>query len=142
ATTALQCALIETNEIFRLLLDLDVAVADNAESALPLDPITGEEAADKQGDRLLDRNEADNSRCAVGQVDETVDPCRHTDQRIQDTSIRLTNQIESQREAKIGNKRERMRGINGQRCQDWEDILQEEFFQPEFFFRRYVRAID
>ena len=59
APAALQGRLVEADEVFRLLLDLDLAVAQHAEDALRHHRETGEKMVQEEADHLLDRQEAD-----------------------------------------------------------------------------------
>ena len=80
AAAAFQRCLEQLDQILRLFLDLDIAVADDAECSGTLDLVTREQLADEQADRLLDRNEA-HIRLAVGQPDETPQRRRQAQQR-------------------------------------------------------------
>src|SRR5690606_33093557 len=55
---ALQRALEQAHQILRLLLDLDVGVADDAERARALDLVAGKQLADEKADRIAERDEA------------------------------------------------------------------------------------
>ena len=63
AAAALQRRLEEAHQIFGLFLDLDIAVADEAERAGALDLVAREQLADEQADRFLERDEADAISC-------------------------------------------------------------------------------
>ena len=63
AAAALQRRLEQAHQILGLFLDLDIAVADDAERARALHLVAGEELADEQADRLLQRDEADWRPC-------------------------------------------------------------------------------
>ena len=77
ASALLQRRLEQAHEILGLLLDLEVAVADEAEGALPLDRVAGEELADEQHGDALERDEAGGAGLGeVGQADEAVDLVR------------------------------------------------------------------
>ena len=83
APAPLQRALEQAHQILGLFLDFDVAVADDAEAALRLDLVAGEQLADEGDDDLLERDEALRRRAAprVRQADEAVDLARHAHQR-------------------------------------------------------------
>ena len=74
APAALEHGLEHAHQILRLFLDFDFGVADDAERALPLDRIAGEQPADEQAGRLLERDDP-RGRGAVGrrQSDEALD---------------------------------------------------------------------
>ncbi len=58
AAALLQRRLEEADQVLGLFLDLDVAVADDPEAALPLHRVAGEQPPDEQRDHLLERDEA------------------------------------------------------------------------------------
>src|SRR6185437_7843020 len=83
ATPALlERSLIEPHQIFGLFLDFNFRVADGAEDALSLHRVAGEQSADEQRGRLLERDDADAMVAAARQPDEALDLLRHTDQRV------------------------------------------------------------
>src|SRR5207302_8993167 len=55
APAALEHRLELAHQILGLFLDLDLAVADDAESTLPLDRITGKQPPDEEGGRVFAR---------------------------------------------------------------------------------------
>ena len=57
APPPLERGLEQTHQILGLFLDLDLGIPDDAKRALPLYGITGEQAADEQAGRLLDRDD-------------------------------------------------------------------------------------
>src|SRR6266700_811128 len=67
---ALECRLEQKHQVLRLLFDLDLRVANDTESALPLHGIAGKQAADEQACLLLDGDQARRRAIAVGQPDE------------------------------------------------------------------------
>ena len=69
APAALQRRLVEADEVLGLLLDLDLAVPDDAELALADDVEAGEELIEEEPEHLLQRQEADR---LAGQADEAV----------------------------------------------------------------------
>ena len=82
AAAPLQRALEKADEVFGLLLDLDVAVADDAETALPDDLVAGKKLADERQDDLLERDEALPARRAgLRQLDEAIDLAGNAHQR-------------------------------------------------------------
>ena len=66
APAPLQRGFEQADEVFGLLLDLDLAVAQHAEDALRDDREAGEQMVEEQRDHLLDRQEADARRRAGG----------------------------------------------------------------------------
>ena len=110
APAALEHGLELAHQIFRLFLDLDLGVADDAEGALPLDRIAGKQPGDEQADHLLERDHAGGG-CSFGarQADEAIDLVRHADERVHRLAVARARELERDGEAEIGNERERMR---------------------------------
>ena len=104
AAAALQRRLVQADQILGFLLDLDLAVAQQAEDALRDDGKTREQMIEKQRDHLLDRQKAD---AAAGQADESVDRGRDQGQRLQADTVADPFELERQAEAAIGDERER-----------------------------------
>ena len=82
AAAALQRGLEQADEIFGLFLDFEFGVADDAERALALDGVAGEQPADEQAGRLLQRDQPHRAVLAGRQADEAVDLAGHADQRV------------------------------------------------------------
>ncbi len=57
AAAALEHGLEQAHEIFGLFLDFDFGIADDAECALPLDDVAGEQLPDEQAGRLFERDQ-------------------------------------------------------------------------------------
>ena len=66
AAPALQGRLVERDEVFGLLLDLDVAVAQHTEGALAAGDETRKQPRDEHADHEFDADEADRRRCLLG----------------------------------------------------------------------------
>src|SRR6185503_16550346 len=101
-TPALQRRLEQPDQILGLFLDLDIAVADDAETALPLHRIAGEQPPDEQASGMLERDEARAAVLGVRQANETVDDARDTDQRVHAASIARARKVHRNSEAEIG----------------------------------------
>ena len=87
--------------------------------------------ADEGDDQAVERDEArGRAERAVRQAHEALDAARNAHQRAHRPPVLRIEQFERQREAEIGNERERMRRIDGERRQDREDVLQEIILQP------------
>ena len=127
AAAALQRALVEQHEIFGLLVDLDVAVADQAEEAALGHAVAGEQARQEDRDQLFERQEADGR---ARQAHEAVDLRRQRQQRHQRPLVVLALQLEDRREAAVGEEGERMRRIDRERRQDREDLVDEIGLEP------------
>ena len=80
APASLQRGLEQPDQILGLLLDLDLAVAQQPEDALRDDRETREQMIEEQRDHLLDRQKAD---AAARQANEAIDRGRDQGQRLQ-----------------------------------------------------------
>ena len=78
----------------------------------------------------------------VGEADEPLDLGRQADQGLAVLVVDRPEQFEGDREAEIGNERERMRGINGKRCQNRENMSEEMLTQPFRFNFVEIRRIE
>ena len=130
AAAALQRALEEADEILGLFLELDVRIADRPEGALPFHRIAGEEPCGEKRHRLVEADEAIDAALARRQADEAVEALRHAHQRGHALAARLAPELERNRQAEIGDERERVRGIDGERRQHREDGIEEMVLQP------------
>ena len=79
---------------------------------------------------------------AAWQPDETFDLLRHADERVHRLAVFHARELQRDGEAEIGNERERMRGIDGQRRQQWEYVSEEVLFQPVAFRLLEVASFD
>jgi hypothetical protein len=129
AAPALQRGLEEANEVLGLFLDLDIGVADDAESTRALDLVAGKEPADGERHCVLQRDEADR-RLALRQADEAAQRDRQAQQRGHLLLVAAVAQRQRHREPEIGNEGKRMCRIDRQRRQHREDRLQEMRLQP------------
>ena len=94
APALLQRRLEEAHEILGLFLDFEVAVADDAEGALPLHVVAGKEPARVKRDDLLERDEARRAGLGeIGQPDEALDLRGHADQRVQHLAVALAREL-------------------------------------------------
>ena len=130
AAAPLQRALVEQDQILGLLVDLDVAVADQAEEAAGTHLVAGEQARQEDVDEFFQRQEADRR---ARQAHETIDLRRQGQQRHQRALVLLALQLQHRREAAVRDERERMRRIDGQRRQDREDLVDEILLEPGTF---------
>ena len=130
AAAALQRGLEQAHQILGLFLDLDIAVADDAERAGALDLVAGEQLADEQADRLFERDEADTRALRSGRRMKRFERRRQAQQRRHLLAVLAVAQLQRHREAEIGDERERMRRVDRQRRQHRKDLLLEMVFQP------------
>ncbi len=73
---------------------------------------------------------------------EALDLVRHADQRVHRLAVAGARELQRQREAEIGNERERMRRIDRERRQHREDGGQEILLQPVMLLLGHVLRID
>ena len=131
AAAPLEHALELADQVLGLFLDFDLGVADDPEGALPFDRVAGKEARNEQAGRLLERDQA--HRAALRrrrQADEALDLLRHADQRVHRLAVALARQLQRDREAEIGDERERVRRIDRERREHREDVAQEIVLEP------------
>ena len=143
APAALEHGLELAHQVFGFFLDLDLAVADDAEGALPFDRIAGKQPADEQAGQLLERNHPD-GRASIGvrQADEAIDLAGNADERIHRPAVARAGKLQRDGEAEIGNERERVRGVDGERREQRKNLLQEMILEPGLFLLGHVRSVD
>src|SRR5215467_12325956 len=139
APTLLQRGLIETHEILGLLLDLDLAVAQQAKDPLRDDRKARKQMVEEQRDHLFDWQEPDS---APRHTNEAVDRGRDQCQCLQANAVADPFELERQTKTAIGDKRERMRWIDRERRQDREDFRHEPVFQPSAVARSEIDRFD
>ena len=64
------------------------------------------------------------------QTDEPLDAIRHADQRIHRLAVLGARKLQRDREAEIGNERERMRRIDGERRQQRKNVAEKVILEP------------
>src|SRR5262249_50829566 len=143
APSALEEGFELAHQIFGLLLDLDLGIANDAEGALPLDHIAREKAGNEKADHLFERDHAGGGRSlGTREADEAVDLVRHADERIHRLAVARARELERDGEAEIRNERERMRRIDRERGQQRENLPEEMIFEPGPFLFRHIRPFD
>src|SRR6516165_153692 len=143
APSALEDRLELAHQIFGLFLDLDLGITNDAEGALPLDRVTGKKAGDEKPDHLLERDHPGGGRSlGTRQADEALDLVRHADERVHRLAVARARQVQRDGEAEVGNERKWMRGIDGERGQQRENLPKEMVFEPGLFFFRHIRRFD
>ena len=131
APPALQRRFEQPHEILGLLLDFDVAVAQDAEHALADHREAGEEVIEIEPDHLLERQEAHR---LAGQPDEAVERAGNEQQRLHPVAVAGPAQLQRQAQAEIGDEGKGMRRIDGERRQHREDLAHEALFEPGAVF--------
>ena len=79
---------------------------------------------------------------ALGMPDEAVDLAGDADQRIHRLAIAHARKLQRDGEAEVGDERERMRRIDGERSEQGKNLPQELIFEPGLFLFRHLRPID
>ena len=138
----LQRGFEQPHQVFGLFLDFEFGIPDDAESALALDGIAGEQPADEQAGGLLQRDQPHRAVLAGGQADEAVDLAGHADQRVHRLAVGDPRQVQRDGEAEARDERERMRRIDRQRRQQRENIVEEVILDPGPLGLGDVAAID
>ncbi len=143
APSALEHRLEFAHQVLGLLLDLDLGVANDPESTLPFDGIAREEAGDEKRDDLFERDHAGaRHSVATWQAHEPLDLVWHADERVHRLAVARARQLQRNGEAEIGNERERMRRIDGERREQRKDLPKEVIFEPRLFFLGHLGAFD
>ena len=131
APAPLERALVQANEILRLFLDLDVAVANDAKGAFAQHLIARKQQTDESDDQPVQHHEARGAaKRSVGQPDEALDASRNADQRAHRFTVARIQEFERQTQSEIGNERERMRRIDRERRQNRKHVREEIVLQP------------
>ena len=100
AAAALERALVEPDEILGLLLDLDVAVANDAEGALPEHFVSGKQEPDEGDDQPVERDEARRRALrAVRQAHEALDADGNAHERAHRPAVLGVEELQRQGEA-------------------------------------------
>ena len=130
ATAALEHGFELAHQILGLFLDFEVGIADHPERPLPFDGVAREQLGDEQRGDLLQRDEARGPVRRRRDAEEAFDLLGNADERVHRLTVAGAHEMERQREAEIGNERERMGGIDRQRRQHREDVAQEMVGEP------------
>ena len=130
APAALQCALELADEVFRLFFNFHVAIADDAESALPAHRIAREQATDEQSDCRFERNEARSALLPLRKTKEPLDLRRHANEGVHSAAVALADQLQGKREAEVRDEGEWMRRVDGERRQNRKHMVQKVILEP------------
>ena len=138
----LQRGLEHANQIFRLFLDFEFGVADDAERALALDRVAGKQPADEQAGGLFQRDQAHRAVLVAGmRMKRSILPGMRISAFIglpSDTRA----QLQRDGEAEARDERERMRRIDRKRRQQREDVVEEMILDPGPLRLGEVVAVD
>ena len=142
APAAFQRRLEQADQVFRLFLDFEIAVADDAEQALRLDRKAGKQLLDMGDDHRLQQHQPRAASGRLRQADEAVDLGRHAHQRLHPRARAAVREVERERQAEIGNEGEGMSRVDRQRRQHREDMQEEMVVEPEPFGLAELRRLD
>src|SRR6185437_856703 len=140
--TLLESGLEQTDQIFRLFLDFHFGIANGTKRAMPLDGIAWKQPADEQRGRPFEGDQPDALIAAARKPDESIDLLRHAYKCIHRLAVFHARELQRDRESKIWNERERMRGIDCERGQQRKDVSEEMLLQPASLRFLDVGAID
>jgi hypothetical protein len=99
--------------------------------------------ADEQAGRLLDRDRArGGDPFGRRQADEALDLVGHANERIHRLAVAHARELQRNCEAEIGDERKRVRGIDGERREQREDMAQEMILEPGLLLFGHVRPLD
>jgi hypothetical protein len=90
----------------------------------PDHPVAGEEAFEVEEQELLERQEAQLARGRL-QADEAGDLLGDRQERLEVALVGLALELEGEREAGVRDEGEGVRGVDGERREDREDLAQE-----------------
>ena len=90
----------------------------------------------------LERDQA-NGAAVVGarQPDEPLDLLRHADEGVHPLAVAHARELQRDGEAEIGDERERMRRIDGERREHREDVIEEMILEPRLLALGYIGPI-
>ena len=148
APAALECRLIGGDEVLRLLLHLDVTVAQDAEGAVAAGEKSREQPRQMHADHGLDADEADRRHVLAGcgrlqgQADEAHQLHRDRDQRVHGGAVTLAPELDADGDAAVLDEGEGMRGVDGDRRQDRQILGCELPVEPFAFGRRQLLRLD
>ena len=148
AAAALERRLVEGDEILGLLLDLDVAVAQDAKGALAARDEAGKQLGDEHADRRLDADEPGSEPGAIrgggvgGQPDEARQLARDRQQRVHGLAVALAPQLDTHGERAVLDERERVRRIDGDRRENRQVAGEEVLLQPDPLGRQQLLGLD
>ncbi len=126
---------IHAHQVFGFFLDLDIAVADDAEGAAGHHRVAGKQAVEIKPDGVFQRDEA-RLVVEIGQADEALKLRRHGKQRRHRLAIVAARDADHHDEAEIRNEREGMRGVDGERRKNGENLLAEFAVESDAVFCR------
>ena len=141
AAAALQRGFIGPHEVFGLLLEFHIGVADQAEQAGLDGHEAWEQAVQEQPDQVFQHHEADRripSRGPVarGQADEALDLRRQRQQGAHRAPILLPHQLQHHAESEVRDEGKGMRRIDRERREHGEDAVHEPALEPGAIGRR------
>ena len=143
AAAALERGLEQPHQILGLFEDFQFGIADDAERADALHRIARKQLADEQAGRALDRDQPHLAAVpARRQAHEPLDAVRHADERVHRLAVLGASELQGDRETEIGNERERMRRIDGERRQQRKDVGEKILFEPGPLRLADVGAVD
>ena len=97
---------------------------------MPAHLVAGEEPRDEQPGHVLQQNKAERVGIRLArQLDEAIEAEREAQERLHRAALRA-GEVKRKSKAEIGNERERVRRIDGERCQHREDRIEEVPFEP------------
>ena len=132
AAPLLQGRFEQAHEILGFFLHLDFTVAEHAEGALASHPVAGEQARHENADHGFEPDESDRAAAtfASRQLDEPVELRGDRHESVHGAQRSLAHELKPEREAEIGDERERMRRVDRDRREHREDVAEEMILEP------------
>ena len=116
------------HEVFGLILDLDIAVAQHAEPEMVAQLVAGKQPVEMQQEHVLKEQEP-LCTVATGQGHEPRHLRRDRQKGLQSGAILASFQLQREAVSVVRDKRERVCRINGQRRQHREDLVEEDVLE-------------
>ncbi len=138
AAAAFERGLELAHEVFGLVLDLEIAVAQDAEGTVAHYPIAGEKLADVQDQEFLKWQEA--VAAFRGERDEAVDLRRNRQKRAQGALVERALELECEGKAFVRDEREGVGGVHRQRREDRKDLVEEHILEMPLIFLGQLAA--
>ena len=143
ASSPLEGAFVEPDQVLRFFFDFDVAIANDAKGALPDYFMAREQQSNKCDDEPIQRHEpSGRPQRPVGQPHETLDTAGNAHEGAHCSSVLWIEQLKRKGETEIGNERKRVRGVDRQGRQNREHVQKEIVLEPVSLATREIGDIE
>ena len=143
AAAAFERRLEQPHQILGFFENFQFRVADDTKRADAFHHIAGKQFVDEKAGRAFDRDQPHLAIAGVlRQPHEPLDAVGHADERVHRSAVLGAGKLQRDREAEIGNERERVRRIDRERREQREDVREEIIFKPSPLRLGDVGAVD